>query len=799
MGTVHLTAQVDNPVNTPIRYLKLTALLLLVSTIGAGTALAQNSIGVNPTSFSFCVAGTNSPAPPAQTLTIFSTTSDTEGYNANAFPNWIKLNGVATPPSISGDTTSTPNITVTIDTSAYRGGNGMQSGTIQVQAGNTLINVPVTLNVTPACGLTANPTSVSLLPAQSTQTVAVNGPSGALIIATPNYGVNNPTGWFNISTSSFTAGQSISVSLTTTNLPTGTSGSILFTQYGTNQTVTVPVTFTLTGPGNGTFSASPTSLNFSFTSLQSPGQSLPVSISGPITTVIPSVDFGTGPNGWLSVAQTSGVTPTTFSVIVNPANLIAGVTNGSVTFTEADNPNNFVTVPVSATVGTQVFSFAPNPLNFAVAGGSPIPQNRVLRIIGPNNSQVVVSTQVNSGGYQWLTVNGANSIAATLTNSTVELNVSVNPVNLPANQTFTGNVVVMQGSTVVLSIPITVTTFAFTHFHDFTAIGLSGALLYTPADGTTYTALSFGNGTYQYIYSLITSGFDTLRTGDFNGDGKADLIVYNSQTYSAYIGMSKGDGTFVFQSLFWSPGYNFVEIGDFNGDGRADVALYNSSTGTLYTGLADGFGGFAYKYTLISAGFTTFRVADFNGDGKADLFVYNSNTGVAYVGIGDGTGGFSFHPLFMSPGYDLIDVGDLNGDNKADIIAYNSATGNAATGISSGIGGFAFSPLLFSAGFTSVRLADHTGDGFADVTLYNRNTGQAYFGTGSGTGTFTFQSLFWSPGYDSVVPEDVNGDGKADVILYNSATGTEYTGISNGDGTFNYTYSLWGSGKILAR
>jgi len=333
---------------------------------------------------------------------------------------------------------------------------------------------------------------------------------------------------------------------------------------------------------------------------------------------------------------------------------------------------------------------------------------------------------------------------------------------------------------------------------DLNRDGNQDVFLYDPA-GQAYAALSNSNGTYSYVPSLFTPGFDILRYGDYNGDGKADLVVYNSHNALAYIGLGNGDGTFAFQSLFWSPGYNYVVAGDLDGDGKTDFALYNSSTGTMYTAISNGAGGFTYRYTLISAGYTYLKLADFNGDGKADLFAYNATNGTANLGIGSGTGTFTFNPLFISPGYNIADVGDLNGDGKADVILYNSTNGNAATGISNLSNGFNFTPLAFSPGFTSVLLADFTGDGLADVTVYNKNTAAAYFGTGTGTGTFNFQSLFWSPGYDNVVAEDVNGDGKIDVVLYNSATGTEYTALSLGAGTFQYTYQFWGIGKVLAQ
>jgi hypothetical protein len=335
--------------------------------------------------------------------------------------------------------------------------------------------------------------------------------------------------------------------------------------------------------------------------------------------------------------------------------------------------------------------------------------------------------------------------------------------------------------------------------NDFEGNLRSGALLYDPASGQEYSALSNGNGTYGYVPNLFSSGFDTVLTGDLSGDGKAGVIVYNSKTALAAVGMGRGDGTFPFQPLFWSPGYDFVETGDINADGKTDVVLYNSSTGTLYTAISNGDGTFTYQYHLTSAGYTFLRLADFTGDGKAGLLLYRRSDGLASLGVGDGTGRFTFEPLSFSPGYALADAGDLNGDGKADIILYNPANGNAATGISNGAGGFNFTPLSLSPGFTSIQLGDSTGDGKADVTVYNGNTGVAFFGTGKGDGTFKFQALSWRPGYDNIVSEDVNGDGKADVILYDSATGVEYTGISNGDGTFSYTYGYWGVGKILGR
>jgi len=428
----------------------------------------SNSISVSPTSLAFCVAANNSPAPPAQTLTVSSNVSTPLGFNANAFPNWVRLNGqilqngVIVPSSIVGNTSSAPTITVTIDPSAYNGGGAMQSGTVQIQSGNDFLTVNVSVTVTATCAnastLSATPSSVSLFTNQTSQLVAISGPSGAQLTATPFYGTNNPTGWFTLSASSLVTGQSVTVSLATTNLASGTAGSILFTQTGTNNSVSVPVTFTTGGTGNGVFTANPNSIGVTFASSLSAQQIQGVTITGPAASLSSSVSLGSGPSGWLTATQPAGPTPvTTIQVTVNPANLPTGTTNGFVTVSQ-NGTNNFVTIPVSATVGTGGYTYSPSPFNLTATGGSATVQNQTLTINGPNNAQVTANATINNGGYQWLSFSGSTTTNGTLTNSTLQLLISVYPVNLAPSQTYTGTIVVASNGSNVLSIPVTLTT-----------------------------------------------------------------------------------------------------------------------------------------------------------------------------------------------------------------------------------------------------------------------------------------------------------------------------------------------------
>jgi hypothetical protein len=436
------------------------------------------------------------------------------------------------------------------------------------------------------------------------------------------------------------------------------------------------------------------------------------------------------------------------------------------------------------------------------------------------DSQLVSQTQTitnftsSNGCAQFPTSVSAAWLTASITanNGSCYLNATVNPSTLaPSKIPYSGTIdVYPTGSPEALIVPVTVTV-TLNPINDFAGNGLSGELIYNPRDGTAYTALSNGNGTFRYVYNLFTPGFDTLRTGDFNGDGKTDIVLYNSQTALAYIGFGKGDGTFNFQSLFWSPGYDIVETGDINNDGKTDVLLYNSTTGTMYIGISNGDGTFTYQYTLVSQGYTFIQFAYGPTEEDTFIFFYRASDGLAYEGADyDPVKGFtSVNALSVSSGYNIFDsVPNTYTSYEPSIpmimILYNSVNGNAAetSPFSSPI---SFIPLLFTPGFTAVNLGPFDGFQCPDLTLYDKNSGLAYFGSDVGEGniecrgTFNFKSLFWSPGYDNVVAEDVKGDGKGNVILYNSSTGTEYTAISNGDGTFTYTYSYWGIGKVLAK
>lgn len=84
---------------------------------------------------------------------------------------------------------------------------------------------------------------------------------------------------------------------------------------------------------------------------------------------------------WFSVSPTSGSTPASLSVSVNPTGLNPGTYNGSVTITAPGAGNSPQTVAVSLTVtSAPTLSISANSLNYAYQTGSSLPQAQAVSV-----------------------------------------------------------------------------------------------------------------------------------------------------------------------------------------------------------------------------------------------------------------------------------------------------------------------------------------------------------------------------------------------------------------------------------
>jgi hypothetical protein len=151
--------------------------------------------------------------------------------------------------------------------------------------------------------------------------------------------------WLSVSRTSGTTPSSIGVSVNPGSLAAGTYTASV--QVSSNAgSITVPVTLTVTSTSTTRLVVSPTSLAFGYQQGGTVPSSQTLSVTSSSSTAISFTDSASGAS-WLSVSRTSGTTPSSIGVSVNPGSLAAGTYNASV---QVSSNAGSVTVPVTLTV-----------------------------------------------------------------------------------------------------------------------------------------------------------------------------------------------------------------------------------------------------------------------------------------------------------------------------------------------------------------------------------------------------------------------------------------------------------------
>jgi len=383
------------------------------------TVVVPPSMIANPTSISLTYTQGSSPS---TSLGITSSNGTAISYTAAATTsnggNWL---------AVSPSTSTTPGTeTVSVVTSvASTLGAGSYSGTVTVSCtpstscSNTggKLTVPVSLTVVAQPSLVASPTSISLsyTPGSSPSTPLGISSTGAAISYTAAASTSTGGNWLQVSPSSGTTPGTETVSVVTSvagSLASGTySGSVVVTCSpasscsNTNGILTVPVTLTVTA---ATLSVSPTALTYSYTLLSGTNpssQTVAVSASGGAT--IPFTASATTNSGgsWLSVSPTSGNTPGTLTVSVNPAGLAAGTYTGSIMVSSTQAPGSSPTVGVTFTVSSAP-NLVPssNSFTFAYQTGGTAPTAQPLTVGSGGAALTFTAAASTSSGGQWLAV-----------------------------------------------------------------------------------------------------------------------------------------------------------------------------------------------------------------------------------------------------------------------------------------------------------------------------------------------------------------------------------------------------------
>ncbi len=239
------------------------------------------------------------------------------------------------------------------------------------------------------------------------------------------------------------------------------TGQIVFTSRDGTQSLTVPVTLTVTPANTPAFDNLPGLVSFSLATngLTPPDQEVEVRSAPPepLNWTVTAITSDGG--NWLNVSPPSGPAPSSVSVALSVANLpnggiLPGTFVGELIFRSSGQT---VTVPVSATVADTVFRQV-NALNFtkAVNGANPLPQTITVATTGaPLQFTRAVST---ANGGSWLSVDNASFNNCSICSTPQTLKITVNAPPTLAAGTYTGQIVITaRDGAQALTVPVTLT------------------------------------------------------------------------------------------------------------------------------------------------------------------------------------------------------------------------------------------------------------------------------------------------------------------------------------------------------
>ena len=334
---------------------------------------------------------------------------------------------------------------------------GTYTGSVSVAssgASNSPQTIPVTLNITAA----ATKPTLNLSPTSVTFNFQIGGstPAAQNVSATSStstaipYTATTATSWLTTTGSGTTPG-SLSLAANPAGLAAGTyTGSVSVTGSGaSNSPVSIPVTLIVAaGTANPTLSLTPSSLNFSYaTGGTMPGaKNLSVASS---TSAALSFTAAASGGSWLSLGSTSGNTPGSLSVSVNPTSLAAGTYNGTVTITSSGAANSPQSVPVTLTVtaggtGSGHLSASPRWVNFNYGAGGNAPSPKTVNVA--SSGSPLSYTAAGFGG-TWLSVTPSGGTTAG------QLSISANPAGLPSG-TYAGVVQISAPGSPSIDLPV---------------------------------------------------------------------------------------------------------------------------------------------------------------------------------------------------------------------------------------------------------------------------------------------------------------------------------------------------------
>ncbi len=610
------------------------------------------------------------------------------------------------------------------------------------------------------------------VPTTLTATVAANSgstvPAGTVAFCAGNNYLGRGT----------VAGGTASISSSLIPSDTTSVTALYFSSNGLQNSLSTPVTVTVSAPTTGTAAA-----QLALTSSAAPTNTVAEGSTTTLTATLPpgSTGFITFYNGDV-VLDTVEVPPS--GAVTYPVTLAAGSYVLSASFTG----NNMV-LPVTQSVSLTVNATAPTTT--LVQAGDPCASYTLTASVSSGNGSISVPLSGN------VLFHDATS------------NVDIGTVAVTANALApiqfdpTKRITIGSGG----AYP------AYAATGDFDGDGLIDLALNLQAPNAAgFTGLVFhgsGDGNFTQQASIPFNGNSPLLVSDLNDDQKPDLLEMYPDDIALiqYAASSSTTGAISFgppsgNQYPLEAGQVLCTAGDFNGDGRNDLACVDSDADLSQTNVyielstTNAAGAQTFVTSVLPAAAQTdpafgiglnahIASGDFNADGHLDIAIRDTSNNVfVLLGRGDGTFTQAPLPLFptdaSAPGFGDGDflVGDFDGDGKLDLLIGNPST--PATAASNNVNFFkgkgdgtfaapmAAIQMPSTTTFVHIYKGDINGDGKLDVFVLHDDSFTAYLGNGDGSFTSGGDTLIGT-GYQPnfLVIADVNGDGKSDVVSVN--------------------------------
>ncbi len=323
-----------------------------------GAAPPPGTLTATPAALVFSVTAGSATRPADQSISLAAATAT--AFSATASTTWLTIAG-----AITGSTPAVITVGV-VNTVALAAGTYAGSVVITSPSLSAPITVPVTLTVTAVATLALEPTSLtfSVAPAVlSRQVVAIRSVGGPL-----HFQASVATGtWLSVSPAEGDAPGTVQVMINSAGLPPGPyTGVVTISAIGASNTPQI-IPVTLNVVASAAPAVSPASLSFSYEQGVAPpaAQILSVTSGAPVNFTV-SVSTASG-GTWLFASPSSGATPASLTVSVNPLGLAPGSYEGtiSISTTPALTVRVSLTivqpVPAIASV-THAATFAPGPV-----------------------------------------------------------------------------------------------------------------------------------------------------------------------------------------------------------------------------------------------------------------------------------------------------------------------------------------------------------------------------------------------------------------------------------------------------